>query len=212
MAIFTQGWNFLRLTAIVMAACALLLPATPARAQAQAASKYVEVLASEALAVISNPKFGKEQKLGRLERIFAENVDIPWVARFVMGIYWRQASDAQKSRYVREYQKFLIKHYTARFADYSSGRFTIVDSRDNGGDEYTVTMHIMSSENGDRPILVDYRVRKDKGGFKIFDVSVEGVSMITTQRSEFTSVLGSKGIDYLIDKLGTMSAPDLAAK
>jgi phospholipid transport system substrate-binding protein len=177
------------------------------------AGRYVEQLGNQALEVITNKKFSKEQKQQRLEKIFAENVDIAWVARFVMGRFWRTATDEQKQRYVKEYQKFLIKHYTARFAEYSGGSFAINDTRaaENEG-EYIVSMQITSQEPGAQPVMVDYRVRRDNGGFRIFDVVVEGVSMITTQRSEFSSVLNAQGIDALIGKLGSMSAPDLAPR
>lgn len=175
------------------------------------ASKYVERLGDQALSIISNAKSDKAQKQSRLEKLFSDNVDIPWVARFVMGRFWRTATEPQKSKYVKEYQKFLLKHYTSRFSDYSSGGFKVTNSRDDGEGEYTVSMQIMAPDSKE-PILVDYRVRKDGGSYKIFDVIVEGVSMITTQRSEFASVLNSEGIDSLIGKLGTMSAPDQPAK
>jgi phospholipid transport system substrate-binding protein len=105
----------------------------------------------------------------------------------------------------------LLKHYTSRFSDYSSGGFKVTNSRDDGEGEYTVSMQIIPPDSNE-PVLVDYRVRKDNGSYKIFDVIVEGVSMITTQRSEFASVLNSEGIDALIGKLGTMGAPDAPAK
>lgn len=192
-----------------------LLPALalgqPAHASADAAGKYVEKLGDQALSVITNAKFDKAQKQSRLEKIFADNVDIPWVARFVMGRFWRTASDAQKTRYVSEYKKFLLKHYTSRFSDYSSGGFKVTNSREDGDGEYTVSMQILPPDSN-QPVLVDYRLRQNGGDYRIFDVIVEGVSMITTQRSEFAAVLGNEGIDALIGKLGTMAAPDDPAK
>ena len=62
-------------------------------------------------------------------------------------------------------------------------------------------MQIQPGDGQSEPISVDYRVRKADSGFKIFDVIIEGVSMISTQRSEFASVIGNNSIDYLIDQL-----------
>lgn len=175
-------------------------------ADANAASKYIETLANETLATISDKGLSKDQKQTKLETLFSGNVDIPWVGKFVMGTFWRQATDDQKSRYLQHYQTFIIRHYTSRFTDYTSGTFKMTGAKDDGEGEFTVSMTIQGAEANSQPVLVDYRVRTaDKGAFKIFDINVEGVSMITTQRSEFSSVLNQNGIDYLINQLDSKS-------
>lgn len=172
----------------------------------------MQSVGDQALAVISNKKLNKDQKQSQLEKIFSGNVDIPWVGRFVMGRYWRQATDEQKSRYLKKYEKFLVLHYTSRFADYSSGTFTITGTKTDENGEFTVNMELKGDHPGDAPVLVDYRIRKAAAGFKIFDVIVEGVSLITTQRSEFSSVISDHSIDYLIDKLNSMSVTEPGQK
>ncbi len=177
--------------------------ANAAPATSEAAGKYIEQLGSAALSTISNKSLDKSGKQAQLEKIFSDNVDFQWVARFVMGRFWRSATDEQKTRYVAEYKKFLILHYTSRFTDYTSGTFKVTNVRDDSNGEYTVSMQIKGGgdQAGNEPVLVDYRVRSEDVGFKIFDVIVEGVSLISTQRSEFSSVLQKNGIDYLIDQL-----------
>ncbi len=187
-------------------------PVTAAHAgDSGSAGQYIQKIGDQALATISNGKLSKAQKQSRLDVIFSGNVDIPWVGRFVMGRAWRDATEAQKARYLKEYQRFLIKHYTSRFADYTSGTFNITGTKTDGDAEYTVSMELIGNNKNDEPVLVDYRVRKGDGGFKIFDVIVEGVSLITTQRSEFSSVINQHGIDYLINQLANRSMPDSAA-
>jgi phospholipid transport system substrate-binding protein len=170
-------------------------------ATVEAATQYIDQVANKALGVVADKKLSKQQKQTQLEKLFTQNVDFDWVARFVMGRFWRQATDAQKARYLHEYQRFEILHYTSRFTDYTSGAFKITGANDDGDGEYTVSMQIMPGEKQSEPVLVDYRVRKQENGFKIFDVIIEGVSMISTQRSEFGSVVANNGIDYLIDQL-----------
>jgi len=169
------------------------------------AGKYVESLGTQTIIVIANKKLGKPQKQAGLEKIFSDNVDIPWVGRFVMGRFWKQASPEQQTRYLTEYRKFIITHYASRFAEYSGGKFIISNSRNDGENEFTVSMQLITGDGSAEPVLIDYRVRDDKGGFKIFDVIVEGVSLITTQRSEFNAILSNKGIDQLISKLANKS-------
>ncbi len=165
------------------------------------ARQYVERVGDKALGYVADSKLTKLQKQEKLEKLFSENVDFAWVGRFVMGRFWRQATDEQKKRYLAAYEQFETLHYASRFAEYTSGAFKITGSRDDGEGEFTIHMQIMPGSAQDEPVLVDYRVRSEKGGFKIFDVIIEGVSMITTQRSEFSSVIGKHGIDYLTDQL-----------
>jgi phospholipid transport system substrate-binding protein len=172
------------------------------------ASHYIQALGNQALSVIVSQSLNKAQKQKKLDTIFSENIDFPWVGRFVMGRTWREATDAQKTRYVAEYKKFLIMHYTSRFTNFTSGTFKVINEKDDGDGEYTVAMQLTSDEPGSQAIEVDYRVRKSENGasFKIFDVIVEGVSLLSTQRSEFSSVIASKGLDHLIDQLAAKSS------
>ncbi|MFW0777688.1 MAG: MlaC/ttg2D family ABC transporter substrate-binding protein [Rickettsiales bacterium] len=203
-----------RIISSLLVTVALTLGLTQAAnaTSAESAGKYVESLGNKAVGIISSEKLSKDSKQKKLEKIFSSNVDIPWVGRFVMGRYWRKATDKQKKDYLKAYEDFVVSHYAARFAEYSGGKFNITETRDAGDDEYTVSMEMLNDDNSE-PVYVDYKVRNEKGRFKVFDVIVEGVSMITTQRSEFSAVIGNKGIDTLIDKLAnkTLTA-DAAAK
>lgn len=182
--------------------------ASPVRAaDEEAAGKYLQGVGDQAIGVISNQSLNKDQKQKKLEGVFIANVDIPWVARFVMGRFWSQATDDQKARYLKEYQNFLILHYTSRFSEYTGGSFKITGSRDDGDNEYTVSMQMKGTTANSEPVLVDYRIRKEAQGFRIFDIIVEGVSLITTQRSEFSSVIANHDIEYLITQLSGHKVP-----
>ncbi len=165
------------------------------------AKAYIQSLADQVLSTVQSKK-SQAQKNAKLEGLFNSHVDIDWVGKFVTGRFWKQATDAQKSRYLKEYRRFLISHYTARFNEYTGGGFTIAGAREDSDNEYTVSMKVGT----EKPVNLDYHVRKSGGGFKIFDLNIEGVSMITTQRSEFTSVISSKGLDYLSDELARKTA------
>jgi phospholipid transport system substrate-binding protein len=192
-------------SAALMGAAVLFSASHASAASTTDASNYVESLGNRAIAIVANEKLPKNQKQKQLEKIFADNVDIPWVGRFVMGRFWRIATPEQQKRYLKEYENFVITHYASRFAEYSGGKFTITNSRKDGDGEFTVSMKMETGEQGAEPVAVDYRVRAGAGGFKVFDVVVEGVSMITTQRSEFNAILSDKGVDTLIEKLASKS-------
>ena len=209
----THRRSFLLLVAVFMS---FALPAMPARASSGvSASSYIQQVANQALATIADKGNSKPQKQAKLEKLFGENVDFDWVGRFVMGRSWRTATDDQKKRYVVAYKKFLLLHYTSRFTNFSGGTFKVMNEKDDGDGEYTVSMQMQSNDPGSEPIQVDYRMRKESGStppFKIFDVIVEGVGLLTTQRSEFSSVIADKGIDYLIEQLSAKVQSGEAAK
>lgn len=198
---------------VCVAAAGLCFGMAGPSAQAAAsddAAKYIQGIGTTALSVITDKANSKQQKQAKLQKIFAESVDFKWVGRFVLGRHWRQATESQRARYLAEYQKFLLLHYTSRFTDYTSGSFKVLSVRDDGDDEFTVATQMQSVEvSNNEPVMVDYRVRKEARSFKIFDVIVEGVSLLTTQRSEFSSVINNKGLDYLINQLATKSAGDV---
>ena len=171
-------------------------------ASASEARAYVDAVAKKALAVIEDKKLPKEKKKAKLQSLFSDNVDIPWVARFVTGRYWKQASPEQQKRYMEEYNRFVTANYAGRFADYSGGSYTLTRAEEAGDGEYTVTME-MKPQEGNQKVVVDYRLHTVGGALKIFDVAVEGVSLITTQRSEFAEVLGSGGMDELIRQMAS---------
>lgn len=162
-------------------------------------SSFVNNLGKQALAVITG-NGSKEQKNQELEKLFSQNVDIDWIGRFVLGRYFKTATDEQKQLYMNNYRNFIVTHYTSNFSEFTDANFEVtrVTGADDGG--HIVTMRIKRPQAED--IIVDYSVKKDAaGGLKVYDITVEGVSMITTQRSDFNAVIQEKGLDYLISQL-----------
>ncbi len=164
------------------------------------ARNYADKVGQEVLATVTSSALTEAQKQAQLQAMFAREVDIPWIGRFVLGRFWKQANEAQQAQYLEAYGKFLIAHYTSHFADYSGGGYTINSVQQDGESQFTVGMRIHTAEG--RQIETSYRLHADRQGqLKVFDIIIEGVSLITTQRSEFGSVVQSQGMDALIRQL-----------
>ncbi len=182
-------------------ACAALLCLTLAQvahADATASKNFVDGLAKQVLNIVQADG-DKAARTRKIEAIFANKVDINFVAKFAMGKYWRTATEAQRSAYVAAYKPFILKNYAGRLARYSGQTYTMKGARSDGPVDL-VSMEI-NDTNGQK-VLVDYRV----SGGKINDIIVEGVSLLATQRSEFSSIIDQKGIDGLIDALKSQVA------
>lgn len=190
---------------LAVIACVSLLSAPSLAAPVDDASKYIEGLGNSAITILTDRSLDKEVKGRKIEQLFRDNVDMRWIGKFVIGRFWRQINDDQKQHYLKEYETFLVHNYATRFTDYTSGSFKITDAKANNDNEFMISMQIKSEEVGGDPIEVDYRVRGSKSTFKVIDIIVEGVSMLTTQRDEFTSILTSKDIDYLIEQIAKKS-------
>ena len=189
------------LIACVVAGDAALAKSAKKVAGANTASAYIEQLGQAALSTISNKAITAEQKKATLEQLFQANLDFDFVGKFVMGRHWKLATPDQQARYLDAYRNFLTRHYTSRFSEYTSGTFKITGERPGNEGETVVSMEIASGQPGEAPILIDYSVHAVAGGYKVYNIVVEGVSLLTTQRSEFNSVINKNGIDGLISQL-----------
>lgn len=162
---------------------------------------FADNLAQSALDIVTKKELSAAEKQRKLERLFDNHVDIDWVSRFALGRYWRTASEEQRRAYQRNYKEFVLKYYTDRLTDYTGQEYRITEVRTTSEEEgeYLLSMELVNTNEPN--MLVDYRIREDGDRLKIYDIIIEGVSMITTQRSEFNSVIANKGLDYLIDAL-----------
>lgn len=180
-------------------------PVQAESADQQAARAFANDIAKSAIAILTDSNLSESGKQNQLENLFSASVDLDWVARFVLGKHWRSASEAQREAYVKHYKEFIVRNFTSQLGQYSGQTFKIEQVIPRGEDgEYLLTLTLLNKN--EPPIYLDYRVRKKGSGFLIFDIIIEGVSLITTQRSEFNSVVSSKGLDYLIEALKSRSS------
>ncbi len=180
---------------LVAAALAALIVATPAVPPAAAApagnpAAGITSLGNEALKVLGK-NVDPDQRVARFRQLFVEDFDVPGIARFVLGRYWRLATPAQQQEFVRLFTNYIALVYANRLAEYSGETLRVTGTRPAPDGE------LVSSEierpNGQPPARVDWLLTPHDGTYKISDVMVEGVSMATTQRSEFASVIQRHG-------------------
>jgi len=182
----------------IFAALAACMLASPAMAGSpQGAQKFVDSVSAQVLDIIKTGD-SQDTKLTKLETVFSTAVNIPYVGKYVLGKHWRTATPEQQRAYLAAYQPFIIKNYAGKLTKYSGQKYQLKNAR-AAGDNFLVTMEII--DPGNPSVFVDYRLREEAGAYKVIDISVEGVSLVATQRSEFNSIVSSKGLDYLISAL-----------
>jgi len=183
---------------------------TPVFAQDLGPEDLVKKMTQEVLEAIKGDKqlaAGDRQKAIKLaEEKILPHVDFDEATRLAVGRGWAQATPEQKKKLVAEFRNMLVRTYSNAISAYEGQTMKVQPVRMKPGDT-DATVHNQFIRPGARPVLVDYSMRKTDKGWKIYDIVIEGVSLVLTYRSEFDAVVKQDGIDGLIRRLGQKNTP-----
>jgi phospholipid transport system substrate-binding protein len=149
-------------------------------------------LVNQALSSLDDKQLSTEAREAKFRSLLENNFDMPRISKFVLGRYWNDANDQEKQQFAKLFEEYIVRSYAQRFSEYSGEEVKIANSRPESETTTIVSSRIIRP-NGAPPAKVDWRVRKDNNDFKIVDVDVEGVSMVLTQREEFSTVIQHNG-------------------
>jgi len=175
----------------------VMLSALAAQAQQTAPDALVKSTVEEVLVVI---KQSKDQKalVELAEKKVVSNFDFKEMARLATGRAWSQASAAQQQALERSFRTLLVRTYTTALSQTSGeAKVEVKPATQKAGDSETVVRTVVT-EPGRKPFAIDYRMRSTPSGWKVYDVVVENLSLVTNYRSSFQSEIGRSGIDGLI--------------
>lgn len=178
-----------------------------------AGAAYAEVIAPDTL--ISNTvqevtaiiKQDKDIQAGNQKKIIAlvdakvlPHFDFRRMTQLAVGRYWRTATPEQQQELVKQFRDMLVRTYTKVFTVYRDQKIEVKPVR-MSPDDTEVTVNTSISKPGSQATLVDYEMEKAADGWKVFDISIEGVSMVMSYRGTFSSQIQQDGIDGLIKTL-----------
>jgi phospholipid transport system substrate-binding protein len=174
---------------------------------------HAEVVAPDAMIrntvqdVIAVIKQDKDIRAGDQKKILAlvddkvlPHFDFERMTQLAVGKYWRSATQEQKQALIAEFRNMLVRTYTKVFTVYRDQTIDVKPIRMTAEDT-EVTVKTVISKPGSQLTPVDYEMKKAADGWKVFDISVEGVSMVMSYRGTFTSQIQESGIDGLIKVL-----------
>jgi phospholipid transport system substrate-binding protein len=157
--------------------------------------------------VLSVLKTDKDIQAGNKEKIYAlaeekilPNFDFEQVSRLVLGKAWRSATEDQKTNFKFEFKTLLLRTYAVALGKYKDQTINYKPTRMDSADTL-VTVKTEIIQDGAQPIAVNYSLAKGDNGWKVFDIIIENVSLVTNYRSQFSSEIKQNGIDSLIKKL-----------
>ena len=137
-------------------------------------------------------------------------IDFQRASQLVLGKYWRRATDEQKLHFTREFSTFLTNNYTTAMVEFTD---EIVRHSKNlnymplrGADDQYADVRMEIALPNRTPIQVTYSLYNNTTGWKVYDIAIEGISLATTYRSQFSSQIRRGGLDKLIQTLAERNA------
>jgi len=190
---------------------ALALWTVPAWAQGeQSPDNQVKEVADDVLrALREDPdlRAGNRTKMAQLiEQKIAPHFDFDRMTRLAVGKAWRQATDGQKKALMELFRQLLVRSYSAAWTAYENVAVDVKPLRMQPGDDDVVVRSVIKRPGDAPPIEVNYSMYKTDSKWKVYDVSVEGVSLVTTYRSTFAEEIRKGGIEGLIKSLREKNA------
>ena len=191
----------------VSAAAAVLILGFSATVTAQATpqEQFINELINKAITVLELPLEASTEREAGFRALLNQNFDMPTIIRLVLGRHWRTATPEQKARFAQVFRTHLVRVYTSQLGVYEGEVMEIEKSAALTEKDTVIYTLVVPGEDDVVPLRVDWRVRETKDGLKVIDVAAEGVSMLTTKRSEFTSLVAREGVEALIGRLEDMN-------
>ena len=167
------------------------------------AQRFIESMAEEAVATLTATGLPREEQRARFRTLLRSYFDVPTIGRWVMGRYWRKATDEQRTEYLALFEALIVTTYAERFSQYSGEKLAVNRTLTNEESGDLLVFSRLVPPGGGEGVEVAWRVRGQTGNFVVVDVVVEGVSMGQTQRSEFASLIRRNGgkVEALLDEL-----------
>ena len=202
--------RFLHRRAIVIftLTAALAVSLAPSRfvapAWADEPMSVVKTTVNQALEVLQDKSAPLAQRQDKLRQIVAQTFDFTEMARSALGYHWKEITPAQQQEFTNAFIAFIEDSYLSKINDYRGQVVNFLRVSNEGSQAAQVATDIVQPK-GD-PIHVNYRLLQEGSTWKIYDVTVDSISIIANYRNQFNRVMNSKGYDTLIADLKAKQA------
>jgi phospholipid transport system substrate-binding protein len=195
--------------AVIISILAAAVSCNAAATGNTSAQDLVKTTTDQVLETITKEREAIENSSARLfeivDEIILPHFDFERMSRRVLGKSWKRASPDQQSQFVNEFQTLLVRTYATALKSYSDEVIEFLPPREKeGGKETTVRTQIIQS--GSPPIPMNYEMYQRDDGWKVFDITIDGVSLVINYRSTFRSEIRKNGVDGLIARLAKHNA------
>jgi len=156
----------------------------------------IERIESERSALEADPS----QVYELVNELVVPHFDFISMSKWVLGKNWKSANEAQRSEFIEQFKTLLVRTYARALLEYSGQEVKYFPAEQNPKSNLAVVKTELTSE-GSQPFPVAYRMHQKNEEWKVVDVAVDGVSLVSTYRGSFASQIKKDGFDSLIQKL-----------
>jgi len=192
------------IAAAFLALILFLLIVAPAAAEPASPEALVKRVTTEVLEAIRRDKAleagDRRKALALAEEKILPHVDFAEATRLAVGRAWAQASPEQKEQLVSAFRAMLVRIYSEAIDAYRGQTMRVLPTG-AAADANDVIVRNQYLRSGEPPVAVDYAMRRTAGVWKIYDITVAGVSLVLTYRAEFDQVTRAEGIEGLLRRL-----------
>jgi phospholipid transport system substrate-binding protein len=194
----------------------LALLASAAQAQTVAPDVLVKKITDEVAAAIKKDKdiqAGDTAKAAELiEAKIVPHFNFTRMARIAMARNWRTATPDQQKEIAAEFKTLLVRTYSTALVNYKDQKIDYRPLRAKPEDDEVTVKSEVKPSGATQPVEIDYEMEKTPNGWKVYDVKVGGVSLVTTYRDTFASEVRERGIEGLIKSLAAKNREPLGQK
>jgi phospholipid transport system substrate-binding protein len=187
---------------------ALVLSLAPSRflapAWADDPMSVVKTTVDQALEVLRDKGTPLAQRQDKLRQIVAATFDFTEMAKSALGYHWKEITAAQQQEFTNAFIAFIEDSYLSKINDYSGQQVNFLRASNEGAQYAQVNTDIVQPKG--EAIHVNYRLLQENSTWKIYDVTVDAISIIANYRNQFNRVMNNKGYDTLISDLKSKQA------
>jgi phospholipid transport system substrate-binding protein len=185
-----------------------LMLALPANARADAPADFIRDNSKQVLDLLKREDGHNTRKVrDQVIAMVAPKFDFKRMTAYAVGKNWRIATPDQQTELAVQFQTLLTRVYASTMTRYKNAQIDVKPNSAINGNEAQVHSDVLLPGNGDKkPVSVDYTLYRSGQGWKVYNVSVEGASLVTAYRSQFDSEIRANGIDGLIKTLKDKNA------
>ncbi|MHB8534289.1 MAG: MlaC/ttg2D family ABC transporter substrate-binding protein [Sulfuricaulis sp.] len=189
----------------ILFAVLFMVVTLPAQAAAPSPDQIARTTTDDIIALLKTNKAAYAKDHRKLFAMVDEHVlphfDFNAMSRTVLGRYWRQANDDQRKRFVAEFRDLLVRTYATALLKYNNEKIVYLPFRTNPGDRTAMVKSEVRRSDGGPPISLTYSFYHTDADWKVYDVTIEGASLVTTYQSTYAEQVRRDGLDALIANL-----------
>ncbi len=165
----------------------------------RAALAVIDQASKEVLAILRDKSLPHERRIRLLSGVVDAHFDMKTMSRLVLGRNWKRFTVEQRAEYVEQFEEYLSNNYGNRIERYGQETVEILGARDEPRGDVTVITNIKGGETED--VRISYRLRDNGDEWRVIDVSIEGISLVSNFSDQFREVVSKGGPEGLLEKL-----------